>query len=1214
MKRFPSPLRHVNIGEGYPMTEREIFLAALEFKDPAARARFLQERLPDDESAQKHVADLLSAAEKVEGFLEQSPAATSAYPATELLGSQIGQYKILQKIGEGGMGIVFMAEQLEPIRRKVALKIIKPGMDSRQVIARFEAERQALAMMDHVNIARVIDGGTTDSPLCPPGRGASGEGAPVLPLTKGELEGVDWEKTTPPSLPLVKGGAIPVKGGAIPVLPLTKGELEGVFYPCPYFVMELVHGVPITKYCDDNHLTPRERLELFIPVCQAIQHAHQKGIIHRDIKPSNVLVTLYDGKPVPKVIDFGVAKATDQKLTERTMFTNFGMMVGTLEYMSPEQAEMSALGVDTRSDIYSLGVLLYELLTGSTPLSYQQMKLAAYAEVLRMIKEEEPPKPSTRLSNSGEALASISAQRKTEPAKLAKLVRGELDWIVMKTLEKDRNRRYETANGLARDIARYLADESVEACPPSRGYRLKKFLRRNKAAVMTSIVIVFLLLGGVIGTSLGLWEADHQRDSAIAAFTQETKAKGVAQKRLMQLEKANEIISSIFDDLYIRSTKEEETKPLEVVLAKRLLKSAELLEGDAIGDPVVVAGLRGRFGNSLLNLGFTKEAVRLFEKERDTYLNLLGPDAIDTLLSKSKLAEGYRAMGRWDLALPLFEAVLVPLQRKLGKNNFKTLYTMMHLGLCYHDAGQGKKAIPLLEESLQISKTLRGAEDSYTLSCMNNLAIAYSTTGKEPQAIQMMEDVLRITRAKRGSDHPATISSMNNLASFYQNVGKLDRALELFEQSASLTKKKLGLDHLHTLHGMKNLATAYYLVGQLDRALPMLEETVKLMKEKLGPDHIDTLKGMEGLGQALMDAGQTKQALEILEDVLRRRKAKLGINHEDTLTAMNSVAVAYKQVGKQNEAVSLFEESLKLHREKYGEYHPHTLMNTTNLASAYQAWGKHDLALSMLEKNLKVMQAKLEKNHPATLNCMNNLAACYCALKKLDRSIPLFEQLVSLRQQEPVKNPSKITEALGNLIVNYHDAGRFADAARSADQFVDTFQKLPFGLQGKYAFSFLTYVSESFERAGEPAKAEHLIRLYLSAIREHSGTENPNYAEKLALLGLNLLKQKRWTDAESTLRECLTMREKYQSEGWGTFNTHSLLGGALLGQKEYANAEPHLLKGYEGMKAREQSIGPKGFTRIPEALDRLIQFYTETNKPEEVKKWQEMRAKYPKET
>src|SRR5207248_1629628 len=294
--------------------------------------------------------------------------------------------------------------------------------------------------MDHVNIARVFDGGTTDT-----GR--------------------------------------------------------------PYFVMELVHGVPITQYCDDNQLTPRERLELFVPVCQAIQHAHQKGIIHRDIKPSNVMITLYDGKPVPKVIDFGVAKAIEQKLTERTLFTQYGTLVGTLEYMSPEQAEMSALGVDTRSDIFSLGVLLYELLTGSTPLSHKRVREAAYGELLRMIKEEEPPKPSTRLSEAGAALASISAQRHMEPANLTKLVRGELDWIVMKTLEKDRNRRYETAKDFAADVQRYLNDDAVQACPPSARYRLRKFVRRNKGPVLAASLVVLALVVGMIGTTCGMVRA-----------------------------------------------------------------------------------------------------------------------------------------------------------------------------------------------------------------------------------------------------------------------------------------------------------------------------------------------------------------------------------------------------------------------------------------------------------------------------------------------------------------------------------------------------------------------------------------------------------------------------------------------------------------------------------------------------------------------------------
>src|SRR5262245_46588720 len=421
------------------MQEDSIFLEALEKDSPEARAAFLDQACAGNVELRAVVERLLQAHERADKVLpDHAPwlPGTEAQ-STESVGINVGPYKLLEQIGEGGFGVVFMAEQQQPMRRRVALKVIKPGMDTRQVIARFEQERQALALMDHPSIARVLDAGTTDS-----GR--------------------------------------------------------------PFFVMELIRGVPITQYCDQRQLAPRQRLELFVAVCQAVQHAHQKGIIHRDIKPTNVLVTLQDGRPQVKVIDFGVAKAMGQQLTERTLFTNFAQMIGTPLYMSPEQAELTSQDIDTRTDIYSLGVLLYELLTGTTPFEKQRFEQAAFDEIRRIIREEEPPRPSLRLSSLGDTLPSISALRHMEPGTLRKTVTGDLDWIAMKALEKDRNRRYETANSLALDVQRYLADEPVLACPPSAAYRFRKFARRNKRALVTIFVVAVaaLLAIGTIGWAL----------------------------------------------------------------------------------------------------------------------------------------------------------------------------------------------------------------------------------------------------------------------------------------------------------------------------------------------------------------------------------------------------------------------------------------------------------------------------------------------------------------------------------------------------------------------------------------------------------------------------------------------------------------------------------------------------------------------------------------
>jgi serine/threonine protein kinase len=459
------------------MNERDLFIAALQIT-PAERSTWLDRECASDAALRQRIDALLKAFDKA-GSLLENPAAvlgpTLDEPITEHPGTVIGPYKLLEQIGEGGFGVVFMAEQTQPVRRKVALKVLKPGMDTRQVIARFEAERQALAIMDHANIAKVFDGGGT-----PSGR--------------------------------------------------------------PFFVMELVKGVPITEFCDQHQLTPWQRLELFLPVCQAVQHAHQKGIIHRDLKPSNVLVSRHDTTPIVKVIDFGVAKALGQELTDKTLFTCIAQMIGTPLYMSPEQAGMSDLDIDTRSDIYSLGVLLYQLLTGTTPFNKERFKKAAYDEIRRIIREEEPPKPSTRLNESKDSLPSISAQRQTEPAKLTKLVRGELDWLVMRCLEKDRNRRYETASALAADVQRYLNDEPVQACPPSTLYRFRKFARRNRTALMTATAVALSL---VLGVFISTWQAIRATKAEALAGTRLEAEKAARSEAVANLKTAREAVDQM---------------------------------------------------------------------------------------------------------------------------------------------------------------------------------------------------------------------------------------------------------------------------------------------------------------------------------------------------------------------------------------------------------------------------------------------------------------------------------------------------------------------------------------------------------------------------------------------------------------------------------------------------------------------------------------------
>jgi serine/threonine protein kinase/tetratricopeptide (TPR) repeat protein len=813
-----------------PRRVKELFVAALDLSELGCRQAFLERECGADAELRQRLEVLLQAHDAPARALDPPPAAAgqaegtgsedgSAPPLPE---EQVGavladRYKLLEQIGEGGMGTVWVAEQTQPVRRKVALKLIKAGMDSKQVLSRFEMERQTLALMDHPNIAKVLDGGTTK-----------------------------------------------------------RGR--------PFFVMEYVKGVPFTKYCDDARLSIRERLELFVPACQAVQHAHQKGIIHRDLKPSNILVCLYDGVPVPKVIDFGLAKAMHHSLTEHTLYTAHGLLLGTPQYMSPEQAEFNNLDVDTRTDIYSLGVILYELLTGTTPLEKQRLKKASWPDMVRLIKEEEPPRPSTRLSGSG-PLPSVAAQRRLEPVKLTRLVRGELDWIVMKCLEKERSRRYETANGLARDIERYLADEPVQACPPSSAYRLRKFVRKHRAGLgLAAGLAALLLVGAVVSgwqavratraeaaalTSLDETEtardAEGKQRRAAEAAERKARAAAAAEKRATEAAQARQaetqaVLEFVENRVLAAARPEGEEGGLgrDVKLRQAIDAALPHVAHSFRDQPLIEARLRTTLGKSFSFLGENKMAAEQFQAARILYSQHLGPDHPDTLRSMTGLALVYNNLSRFTEARKLFEETLALQKDKLRPDHPDTLRTMNGLAWTYRSLGQFADALKLQQETLSFQKASLGPYHADTLRSRTRVATMYTDLSRHADALTLHEETLSLCKAKLGPDHTETLRSMHNLGNGYELLGRDADALKLRQETLALCKAKFGPDHLRTLGSMGNLANSYANLGRSAEAIKLCQETLERMQAKLGSDHVSTLIAMSNLGLWLAGAPDVK--------------------------------------------------------------------------------------------------------------------------------------------------------------------------------------------------------------------------------------------------------------------------------------------------------------------------------------------------------------------
>ncbi|HET8947495.1 MAG TPA: serine/threonine-protein kinase, partial [Candidatus Polarisedimenticolia bacterium] len=746
---------------------KKVFGAALEH-DPAERPAYLDGACAHDAALRAEVESLLAEHDQAQA-LSRPP-----WPARDLrpepLTGSVGPYRPIRKLGEGGMGEVWLAEQTDPVRRNVALKVIRAGMDTKQITTRFEAERQALALMDHPAIAKVFDAGETPGGL-------------------------------------------------------------------PFFVMEHVRGEPITDFCDAQRLPNEERMALFLLVCDGVQHAHEKGIIHRDLKPSNVLVALQGDRPAPKIIDFGVAKATAGRLTDKTMFTEAGVLIGTPEYMSPEQADLGGLDVDTRSDVYALGVMLYELLTGALPFDVKALRAGGLDAIRRRIREVEPPRPSIRVRTMGAASAESARNRRTDPPHLAKRLQGDLDWIVMKALEKDRSRRYRSPSELAEDLGRYLRLEPVHAHAPSARYRAMKFVRRHRLGVAAASLIALSLAGGTAASTLALVRAHRAESRARADAAAKTR------------------VADFLKDLFKVSN--PNTARGNSVTARELLdKAAGSIEGPLSAEPALQAELAEIIGEVYVNLGLDARAEPLFRK-----------------------------------------AVQIR-KRDLGSGHVDTLDSMRHLTNAVSGQFRFAEAEKLNAEALDISTRVLGPEDPLTISCRSDRAGIVYREGRYADAERLYAETLDLQKRVLGPEDEDTLASTDNLAVVYQSQGRDAEAERLFGRTLEIEKRVLGPEHTRTLNTMANLVKIYLHMGRYAEAEPLSRQCLEIMNRVLGPDHPDRLNAMTDLGLVYQAQGRYAEAERLDAELIAIQKRVLGPDNSDVLWSMHNLALAYQSQGR----------------------------------------------------------------------------------------------------------------------------------------------------------------------------------------------------------------------------------------------------------------------------------------------------------------------------